>query len=98
MFLPGVSFDTNSTVFSYIQVLVRHRNISDLVWSQTGNQGNKWRLGAVFLGLQNNFQVCLFKEFIVKDKKITNTTKNLSNLLIIFGLVSSHNIYRFLWI
>lgn len=93
MFLPGVSFDTNSTVFSYIQVLVRHRNISDLVWSQTGNQGNKWRQGAVFLGLQNNFQVCLFN-----DKKITNTTKNLSNLLIIFGLVSSHNIYRFVWI
>ncbi|XP_011487300.1 MAM and LDL-receptor class A domain-containing protein 1 [Oryzias latipes] len=40
-----------------LQVLLRHRNISNLVWYQTGNQGNKWKQGVVFLGLQNNFQV-----------------------------------------
>lgn len=40
------------------QVLLKHGNISHEVWSQTGNQGNKWKRGEVFLGLLNNFQVC----------------------------------------
>ncbi|XP_028288906.1 MAM and LDL-receptor class A domain-containing protein 1 isoform X2 [Parambassis ranga] len=40
-----------------LQVLLKHRNITHTVWSQTGNQGNKWRQGEVFLGLSNNFQV-----------------------------------------
>ncbi|XP_071341063.1 MAM and LDL-receptor class A domain-containing protein 1 isoform X4 [Trachinotus anak] len=40
-----------------LQVLLKYRNITHVVWSQTGNQGNKWRRGEVFLGLSNNFQV-----------------------------------------
>ncbi|XP_027129851.1 MAM and LDL-receptor class A domain-containing protein 1 isoform X2 [Larimichthys crocea] len=40
-----------------LQVLLKHGNISHEVWSQTGNQGNKWKRGEVFLGLLNNFQV-----------------------------------------
>lgn len=40
------------------QVLLKYENRSLEVWSQTGNQGNKWRRGEVFLGLLNNFQVC----------------------------------------
>lgn len=40
------------------QVLLKYENNSREVWSQTGNQGNKWRRGEVFLGLLNNFQVC----------------------------------------
>ncbi|XP_022622767.1 MAM and LDL-receptor class A domain-containing protein 1 [Seriola dumerili] len=40
-----------------LKVLLKHRNITHEVWSQSGNQGNKWRRGEVFLGLSNNFQV-----------------------------------------
>ncbi|KAM9839717.1 MAM and LDL-receptor class A domain-containing protein 1 [Aulostomus maculatus] len=40
-----------------LQVLMKYENITHEVWSQTGNQGNKWRRGEVFLGLSNNFQV-----------------------------------------
>uniref|UniRef100_A0A8C4F454 MAM domain-containing protein n=1 Tax=Dicentrarchus labrax TaxID=13489 RepID=A0A8C4F454_DICLA len=40
-----------------LQVLLKYGNVSHEVWSQTGNQGNKWRRGEVFLGLSNNFQV-----------------------------------------
>lgn len=40
-----------------LQVLLKHGNVSREVWSQSGNQGNKWRRGEVFLGLSNNFQV-----------------------------------------
>ncbi|XP_040921930.1 MAM and LDL-receptor class A domain-containing protein 1 [Toxotes jaculatrix] len=40
-----------------LQVLLKYRNVTHEVWSQTGNQGNKWRRGEVFLGLSNNFQV-----------------------------------------
>ncbi|XP_037829280.1 MAM and LDL-receptor class A domain-containing protein 1 isoform X2 [Kryptolebias marmoratus] len=40
-----------------LQVLLRHKNVTYVVWSQTGNQSNKWRQGEVFLGLTNNIQV-----------------------------------------
>ncbi|XP_061660532.1 MAM and LDL-receptor class A domain-containing protein 1 [Syngnathoides biaculeatus] len=40
-----------------LQLLLRRGNISHEVWSQTGNQGNKWRRGEVFLGLSRDFQV-----------------------------------------
>ncbi|XP_076017204.1 MAM and LDL-receptor class A domain-containing protein 1 [Genypterus blacodes] len=40
-----------------LQVLVKYGNITHEVWSQSGNQGNKWRRGEVFLGLLNNLQV-----------------------------------------
>ncbi|XP_041824757.1 MAM and LDL-receptor class A domain-containing protein 1 [Melanotaenia boesemani] len=42
-----------------LQVLLKHRNTTHEVWSQTGNQGNKWRRGEVFLGILNDFQVVL---------------------------------------
>lgn len=48
---PVVLFSHN------LQVLLKHGNASHEVWSQSGNQGNKWRRGEVFLGLLNNFQV-----------------------------------------
>nr|XP_046227551.1 MAM and LDL-receptor class A domain-containing protein 1 [Scatophagus argus] len=47
---------TGFTVGS-LKVLLNNGNVSDEVWSQTGNQGNKWRQGEVFLGLLSNFQV-----------------------------------------
>ncbi|KAM6908030.1 MAM and LDL-receptor class A domain-containing protein 1 isoform 1-T1 [Lycodopsis pacificus] len=40
-----------------LQVLLKYGNVTREVWSQTGNQGNKWRRGEVFWGLSNNFQV-----------------------------------------
>uniref|UniRef100_A0A665X318 MAM and LDL receptor class A domain containing 1 n=1 Tax=Echeneis naucrates TaxID=173247 RepID=A0A665X318_ECHNA len=40
-----------------LQVLLKHGNITHEVWSQSGNQGNKWRRGEVYLGFSNNFQV-----------------------------------------
>uniref|UniRef100_A0A3B3XWB3 MAM domain-containing protein n=1 Tax=Poecilia mexicana TaxID=48701 RepID=A0A3B3XWB3_9TELE len=40
-----------------LQVLFRHKNLTHVVWSQTGNQGNGWKRAEVFLGLSNDFQV-----------------------------------------
>ncbi|XP_024910376.1 MAM and LDL-receptor class A domain-containing protein 1 isoform X3 [Cynoglossus semilaevis] len=40
-----------------LQVLLKYQNLTHEVWSQTGNQGNRWRRGEVFLGFLNNFQV-----------------------------------------
>uniref|UniRef100_A0A3Q3L091 MAM domain-containing protein n=1 Tax=Mastacembelus armatus TaxID=205130 RepID=A0A3Q3L091_9TELE len=40
-----------------LKVLLKYRNVTHEVWSQTGNQGNKWRRGELFLGLSNTFQV-----------------------------------------
>ncbi|XP_070842581.1 MAM and LDL-receptor class A domain-containing protein 1 [Chaetodon trifascialis] len=40
-----------------LQVLLKHGNVSHVVWSQAGNQGNKWRRGEVFLGLSDNLQM-----------------------------------------
>ncbi|KAL1006836.1 hypothetical protein UPYG_G00077810 [Umbra pygmaea] len=40
-----------------LQVLMKYGNITNEVWSQTGNQGNKWRRGEVFLGICHDFQV-----------------------------------------
>uniref|UniRef100_A0A8C3AYV8 MAM and LDL receptor class A domain containing 1 n=1 Tax=Cyclopterus lumpus TaxID=8103 RepID=A0A8C3AYV8_CYCLU len=40
-----------------LQVLIKYGNVTHQVWSQSGNQGNKWRRGEVFLGLSNSFQV-----------------------------------------
>ncbi|XP_060950156.1 MAM and LDL-receptor class A domain-containing protein 1 [Limanda limanda] len=40
-----------------LQVLLKYKNVSHEVWSQTGNHSNRWRRGEVFLGLSNNFQV-----------------------------------------
>ncbi|XP_068438273.1 MAM and LDL-receptor class A domain-containing protein 1 [Clinocottus analis] len=40
-----------------LQVLLKYGNVTHEVWSQSGNQGNKWRRGEVFLGLSNSFQV-----------------------------------------
>ncbi|XP_029005062.1 MAM and LDL-receptor class A domain-containing protein 1 isoform X2 [Betta splendens] len=40
-----------------LQVLLKYRNTTHEVWSQAGNQGNRWRRGEVFLGLSSNFQV-----------------------------------------
>ncbi|TWW70868.1 MAM and LDL-receptor class A domain-containing protein 1 [Takifugu flavidus] len=47
----------NGFTVGTLQVLLKYENNSRVVWSQTGNQGNKWRRGEVFLGLLNNFQV-----------------------------------------
>uniref|UniRef100_A0A3Q3ANM4 MAM and LDL receptor class A domain containing 1 n=1 Tax=Kryptolebias marmoratus TaxID=37003 RepID=A0A3Q3ANM4_KRYMA len=44
-----------------LQVLLRHKNVTYVVWSQTGNQSNKWRQGEVFLGLTNNIQQVVFR-------------------------------------
>ncbi|KAM8881350.1 MAM and LDL-receptor class A domain-containing protein 1 [Synchiropus picturatus] len=40
-----------------LQVLLKYENITHEVWSQSGNQGNRWRRGEVFLGLLKSFQV-----------------------------------------
>ncbi|XP_056155204.1 MAM and LDL-receptor class A domain-containing protein 1 [Lampris incognitus] len=42
-----------------LQVLLKYGNLTHKVWSQTGNQGNKWRRGEVYLGISKNFQVVL---------------------------------------
>ncbi|XP_063768371.1 MAM and LDL-receptor class A domain-containing protein 1 isoform X2 [Eleginops maclovinus] len=40
-----------------LQVLLKYGNTSHEVWSQSGNQGHKWRRGEMFIGIANNFQV-----------------------------------------
>ncbi|XP_014185803.1 MAM and LDL-receptor class A domain-containing protein 1 [Haplochromis burtoni] len=40
-----------------LKVLLKQTNITHEVWTETGNQGNKWRRGEVFLGLLSNVQV-----------------------------------------
>lgn len=32
--------------------------MTQLRWSQSGSQGNRWRRGEIFLGFQSHFQVC----------------------------------------
>ncbi|XP_010789094.1 MAM and LDL-receptor class A domain-containing protein 1-like, partial [Notothenia coriiceps] len=39
-----------------LQVLLKYGNSTHEVWSQSGNQGNKWRRGEMFIGIANNFQ------------------------------------------
>uniref|UniRef100_A0AAY4DRE8 MAM domain-containing protein n=1 Tax=Denticeps clupeoides TaxID=299321 RepID=A0AAY4DRE8_9TELE len=41
------------------QVLILSESLTNVIWSQTGNQGNRWRRGEVFIGIQHNFQVIL---------------------------------------
>jgi len=48
----------------YLQVLFKYGNVTHRVWSQSGNQGNKWRRGEVFVGLSNSFQVCRSLEML----------------------------------
>ncbi|CAG5896220.1 unnamed protein product [Menidia menidia] len=50
-------YHMNGFTVGTLQVLLRRGNATHLVWSQTGNQGNKWRQGKVFLGLSLNIQV-----------------------------------------
>ncbi|XP_026219478.1 MAM and LDL-receptor class A domain-containing protein 1 [Anabas testudineus] len=50
-------YHMNGFTVGSLQVLLKYRNVTHEVWSQTGNQGNKWRRGEVFLGLGNYFQV-----------------------------------------
>ncbi|KAM4605935.1 MAM and LDL-receptor class A domain-containing protein 1 [Polymixia lowei] len=40
-----------------LQVLLKYGNVTHVVWSQAGSQGNRWRRGEVFLGILTNFQV-----------------------------------------
>ncbi|KAF3836644.1 hypothetical protein F7725_029202 [Dissostichus mawsoni] len=40
-----------------LQVLLKYGNATHEVWSQSGNQGNKWRRGEMFIGIADNFQV-----------------------------------------
>ncbi|XP_062900283.1 MAM and LDL-receptor class A domain-containing protein 1 isoform X2 [Mobula hypostoma] len=40
-----------------LQVFIKFGNITQLLWSQSGSQGNHWRRGEIFLGVQSHFQV-----------------------------------------
>lgn len=68
--LSGIEYLFFSPTF---QVLLKYENNSRGVWSQTGNQGNKWRRGEVFLGLLNNFQVCKTQTGSYKYNSRVNT-------------------------
>ncbi|XP_037549869.1 MAM and LDL-receptor class A domain-containing protein 1 [Nematolebias whitei] len=48
-----------------LQVLLRHKNSTRAVWSQNGNQSNKWRRGEVFLGLTSSIQVTVMTTTIL---------------------------------
>ncbi|KAL1271156.1 hypothetical protein QQF64_030172 [Cirrhinus molitorella] len=40
-----------------LQVFIKSHTVTHEVWSQTGNQGNSWRRGEVFIGIRHNIQV-----------------------------------------
>ncbi|XP_066536368.1 MAM and LDL-receptor class A domain-containing protein 1 [Hoplias malabaricus] len=42
-----------------LQVFIKSVNVTDEVWSETGNQGSRWMRGEVFIGIRQNFQVIL---------------------------------------
>ncbi|XP_069770768.1 MAM and LDL-receptor class A domain-containing protein 1 [Narcine bancroftii] len=42
-----------------LQVFIRSANTTQLLWSLSGSQGNRWRRGEIFLGVQSHFQVFL---------------------------------------
>ncbi|XP_051872139.1 MAM and LDL-receptor class A domain-containing protein 1 [Pristis pectinata] len=42
-----------------LQVFIKFGNMTQLLWSQSGSQGNHWRRGEIFLGVQSHFQVFL---------------------------------------
>uniref|UniRef100_UPI00398F495B MAM and LDL-receptor class A domain-containing protein 1-like n=1 Tax=Pristiophorus japonicus TaxID=55135 RepID=UPI00398F495B len=42
-----------------LQVFSKYGNSTQLLWSQSGSQGNHWRRGEVFLGVQSHSQVFL---------------------------------------
>ncbi|XP_051970443.1 MAM and LDL-receptor class A domain-containing protein 1-like isoform X1 [Xyrauchen texanus] len=42
-----------------LQVFIRSGTVIHEVWSQSGNQGNNWRRGEVFIGFHHNIQVVL---------------------------------------
>ncbi|XP_055063524.2 MAM and LDL-receptor class A domain-containing protein 1 isoform X1 [Misgurnus anguillicaudatus] len=42
-----------------LQVFIKSNNVTHEVWSQSGNQGNSWRRGEVFIGIHRNLQVVL---------------------------------------
>ncbi|KAM9501604.1 MAM and LDL-receptor class A domain-containing protein 1 [Clarias gariepinus] len=42
-----------------LQVFIRSGNVTHKVWSETGNQGRRWKRGKIFIGIQHNFQVIL---------------------------------------
>ncbi len=41
----------------YVQVFIKSASVTHEVWSQSGNQGNSWRRGEVFIGIRHNIQV-----------------------------------------
>ena len=59
-------------------MLLRHRSATYVVWSQTGNQGNKWRRGEVFLGLLNDIQVC---QLLSHLERLYDVLNNLNEFL-----------------
>ncbi|XP_014036210.2 MAM and LDL-receptor class A domain-containing protein 1 isoform X1 [Salmo salar] len=69
-----------------LQVLLKYGNVTHEVWSQTGNQGNKWRRGEVFLGIDHGFQVIFqakrgisyMGDVVVDDVTFQNCTPPLS--------------------
>lgn len=42
-----------------LQVFIKSSSVTHEVWSQSGNQGNSWRRGEVFIGIRHNIQVGL---------------------------------------
>ncbi|KTG01700.1 hypothetical protein cypCar_00017039 [Cyprinus carpio] len=38
----------------YVQVFIKSGSVTHEVWSQSGNQGNSWRRGEVFIGIRHN--------------------------------------------
>ncbi|XP_043546352.1 MAM and LDL-receptor class A domain-containing protein 1 isoform X2 [Chiloscyllium plagiosum] len=52
-------YHMNGVTIGSLQVFKKFANSTQLLWSQSGNQGNHWRRGEVLLGVQRNFQVFL---------------------------------------
>ncbi|XP_078056417.1 MAM and LDL-receptor class A domain-containing protein 1 [Mustelus asterias] len=55
----GFWYHMSGVTIGSLQVFCKFGNSTQLLWSQSGNQGNHWRRGEVFIGVQSHFQIFL---------------------------------------
>ncbi|XP_038652380.1 MAM and LDL-receptor class A domain-containing protein 1 [Scyliorhinus canicula] len=53
----GFWYHMSGITIGSLQVFSKFGNSTQLLWSQSGNQGNHWRRGEVFIGVHSQFQI-----------------------------------------
>ncbi|XP_076828220.1 MAM and LDL-receptor class A domain-containing protein 1 [Brachyhypopomus gauderio] len=55
----GFWYYMNGFTVGTLQVFIKSGDVTQEVWYETGNQGNRWMRGEVFIGIRQHFQVIL---------------------------------------